>query len=52
MESVNLDYRSDENLILFHAEEFIAIYCGESVFGSLPDSVKSLDFQSSSVIIG
>ena len=41
METLDLDYRSDENLILFHAEEFKAIYYGESGYETLPYGVRS-----------
>lgn len=41
MEMLDLEFRSDENLILFHAEEFKAIYQGESGYETLPDGVRS-----------
>ena len=41
METLDLETRSDENLILFHAEEFTAIYRGESGYETLPDGVRS-----------
>ena len=41
LESLNLEFRSDENLILFHAEEFRAIYYGESGYETLPNGVRS-----------
>ena len=41
METLDLEFRSDENLILFHAEEFKAIYYGESGYETLPDGVRS-----------
>ena len=41
MDSLELEDRSDENLILFHAEEFKAIYLGESGYETLPNGVRS-----------
>lgn len=41
VESLDLEFRSDENLILFHAEAFKAIYEGESGYEMLPDGVRS-----------
>ena len=41
MESLNLESRSDENLILFYAEAFRAIYYGESGYETLPNGVRS-----------
>ena len=41
LESVSLEIRSDENLILFHAKEFKAIYLGESGYELLPQGVRS-----------
>lgn len=38
---LDLEFRSDENLLLFHADEFKAIYYGESGYEILPDGVRS-----------
>ena len=36
-----LEYISDENLILFHSDEFLAIYNGGSEFKLLPNGVRA-----------
>ena len=41
METINLEFKSDENLVIFHAEAFMAIYRGESGYESLPQGVRS-----------
>lgn len=41
MERLDLEFRSDENLISFHAYEFKAIYYGEVGYEILPDCVRS-----------
>ena len=41
VESHELEEQSDENLILFHAEEFKAIYSGESGYEMFPSGVRS-----------
>lgn len=42
VETLDLETRSDENLIIFHAEEFKAIYRGESGYELLPQGVRSI----------
>ena len=41
VDNKNLEYLSDVNLVLFHRNEFIAIYKGESECQLLPKNVRS-----------